>query len=293
MERNVKTFSIIIPTYKRADCLDNLLDDLEKQTFDKTKVEVVIVSEEVDEDTKNVIEKHAQKRELDLRCLAFEKKLGLPGARNKGMGISRGQYLIFLDDDVRLEENFLRRCRQYCVLDNFCFRVHGRRSNILEKKLIGKIFPALGLLLGGFGERLVKSVKVSHMPGCCFVVSKKCTGDMRFDEHLGGGNAYLEDADFSYSLFKKGYALFYISEYAITHLPPFWGGCREFEYPKWIYYYWNHKAYFVKKHGGAARWATAALMNTLECLYISILKRKLFLKEFFQGWIDGFRKIHR
>lgn len=293
MESHNKTFSVIIPTYRRARFLDSLLMDLEKQAFDKNKVEIIIISEEVDEATKNVIKKHMKKKVLDLLPIFFEKKLGLPAARNRGIEKARGKFLIFLDDDVRLEKDFLRACNKFSYLKNFCFRVIGRRSSILEKKLIGRVYPHFGLMFGGFGEKREKTIKVLHLVGACFIINKEEMGTLRFDEHLGGGNAYLEDCDFTYALSRKGCDLYYVSEHAIMHAPPAEGGCREIDYLKWIYYYWNHKAYFTKKHGGVFSLVAAFFVNLCECFYISFLKRKLFLHVFLRGWSDGIRKVHR
>jgi len=287
LESSVKTFSVIIPTYRRPVELDRLLTDLEKQKFEKLRerVEVIIVTENPDEDTLNVINSHEEKSILDIVKIIFGRKLGLPGARNRGIEKARGEFLIFLDDDVRIDENFLKECERYSELKNFCFRIEGVKSHLLDRIFVGKMIFPLGLVFAGFGEKLEKIVEISHLPGACFIVRRG--SGLIFDEKLGEGNAYLEDCDFSFRLRKLGEKLYYVPFYSIKHMPPESGGCREPDYRRWLRYYWSHKSYFIRKNGSSACLIAAFFVAFLECFYLSVSKGRNFFKELFRGWREG------
>lgn len=287
MEGLGKTFSVIIATCRRPVELGRLLSDMEKQRFEKLRerVEIIIVTENPDEDTLNVIKMHEEKHILEIIKRIFDRKLGLPGARNKGMERARGEFLIFLDDDVRVDQNFLRECERYSRLKNFCFRIDGEKSHLLDRLLVGKVVLPLGLVFAGFGEKLDRIIEVSHFRGTCFIIRKG--SGLLFDEKLGEGNAYLEDCDFSFRLRKLGEKLYYVPFYSIKHVPPESGGCREPDYRRWLRYYWSHKSYFIRKNGSSACLIAAFFVAFLECFYLSVSKGKNFFKELFRGWREG------
>lgn len=86
--------SIIIPTYKRADILPVAVDSAWSVG---TGVEVVVIDDQSPDHTPEVA------RALpNIRYVRLERNVGLAGARNAGIEASRGDYLIFLDDDDRL-----------------------------------------------------------------------------------------------------------------------------------------------------------------------------------------------
>ena len=280
---------MIIPTYRRARQLDELLSDLEGQDFEglRREVEVIVVTEEPDEEMRRVIDEHVRRGILKIVLVSSERRLGLPGARNVGVKRARGRFLVFMDDDLRVGKDFLKTCRRFAGLGNFCFRVEGAGGKVVERLLPGKVILPLGLILGGFGFELGGIVEVSHLPGACFVVRRECLEVVKFDERLGEGNAYLEDCDFSFRLRRTGERLYYVSTYSVRHLPPEAGGCREPDYRRWLKYYWSHKAYFVRKNGGDALLLPAFLTAFLECLLLSAGRGKVFLRELFDGFRSG------
>ena len=94
-------FSIIIPTYNRANCIGNAIQSVIDQTF--TNWELIIIDDGSIDNTKSVIESFNDER---IRYYWQENKQ-LNGARNSGIQISKGLYLTFLDDDDLYTENHL------------------------------------------------------------------------------------------------------------------------------------------------------------------------------------------
>ncbi len=100
--------SCIINFYGRMDLLSGILHSLAAQRFPRDRFEVLLV-----EDRGGTMEGRRCAEQfgqiLPIRYLPLDKNFGKMGySRNFGLARSRGEYLLFLDDDtVILQENFL------------------------------------------------------------------------------------------------------------------------------------------------------------------------------------------
>ncbi len=98
------SFSIIIPVYNRPQEIEELLHSLTKQTYSKA-FEVIIVEDGSSDRSEKVTESFSQ--QLDIKY--FYKDNSGPGqSRNYGMQRAGGNYLIILDSDVILPEDYLK-----------------------------------------------------------------------------------------------------------------------------------------------------------------------------------------
>ena len=96
-------YSIIVPVFNRPDEVDELLQSLVGQRL--KDFEVVIVEDGSEKPCKDVCDKYAGK--IDLKY--FMKKNSGPGqSRNYGAERANGEYLIVLDSDVVLPEDYLK-----------------------------------------------------------------------------------------------------------------------------------------------------------------------------------------
>ena len=89
-------WSIVIPTWQRADMLRELLLVLEGQSC--RDFEVVIVCDGEDEATRAITE--SSQPSFPTRWIFHRENLGLAAARNTGATTAIGELLLFLDDDV-------------------------------------------------------------------------------------------------------------------------------------------------------------------------------------------------
>lgn len=97
--------SIIIPTYKPGSYLYECLDALMNQTLDKDLFEIILVLNGSREPYWNTLSKYVtQYRNVNL---LYENKAGVSFARNKGLDVSRGEYICFIDDDDIVSSNYL------------------------------------------------------------------------------------------------------------------------------------------------------------------------------------------
>ena len=95
---NDPALSIVIPTYKRADILQQCLWHLEKQTVAQ-RIEVIVVSDGDDAPTAALFEEHYQ---VPVTFFAIPKsQQGV--ARNRGVEHARAPVTLYIGDDIFLQ----------------------------------------------------------------------------------------------------------------------------------------------------------------------------------------------
>lgn len=97
--------SVIIPTHNRSEALALTLEHLARQDF-KEEWEVIVVSNNSTDDTVEVVKNYKFPAPL---MLVEEKTPGASAARNAGARAARGEYLIFIDNDILVAPDFLRQ----------------------------------------------------------------------------------------------------------------------------------------------------------------------------------------
>ncbi len=98
-------FSVVVPVFNvRAylrDCLDSLL------TEDFADVELIAVDDASPDGSGKILDDYAR-RDPRIRVLHLEHNVGLGGARNAGLDVATGDYVLFLDSDDMLVGGSLR-----------------------------------------------------------------------------------------------------------------------------------------------------------------------------------------
>ena len=108
--------SIIIPVYNTQAFLKQCLDSVVAQNFDD--MEVILVDDCSPDDSRRIIDQFIN-NDSRFICLAHDVNKGLPEARNSGVEMARGKYIIHLDsDDYWLDNNMLLRLYQVAEIDN-------------------------------------------------------------------------------------------------------------------------------------------------------------------------------
>jgi glucosyl-dolichyl phosphate glucuronosyltransferase len=99
--------SIIVCTYNRADSLRDTLHALNKQQIRNTPCdwEVIVIDNNSNDHTRQVVE-DLQREWTKLRY-SFEEMQGLSYARNHGIACARGEIILFTDDDVLPDPDWL------------------------------------------------------------------------------------------------------------------------------------------------------------------------------------------
>ena len=98
-------FSIVVPTYGRPASLPHLLDALANQDFPANRFEVVLVDDGSKEPVEPLVREYFSR--LPLR-VARQPNQGPAAARNFGIRLAQGEYIVFTDDDCRPAPDWLR-----------------------------------------------------------------------------------------------------------------------------------------------------------------------------------------
>jgi glycosyltransferase involved in cell wall biosynthesis len=93
-------FSVVIPTYNRLDLLLRVLDALERQE-DVPPPEVIVINDGSTDDTERTV---SQRKRIVFRS---QTNGGPALARNHGVALATGRFVVFLGDDTVPEPRFL------------------------------------------------------------------------------------------------------------------------------------------------------------------------------------------
>ncbi|HWO43092.1 MAG TPA: glycosyltransferase [Candidatus Eisenbacteria bacterium] len=91
--------SAVICTYRRPDTLPGAIRSLQKQTLPATAYEVIVVDNNSNDATAEIVQSYQRKAGFDLHYV-LETRQGLSHARNAGIRKARAEIVAFLDDDA-------------------------------------------------------------------------------------------------------------------------------------------------------------------------------------------------
>ena len=175
--------SIIIPTYNEEEYLPVLLESIKKQSFDD--YEIIVADANSTDKTREIAKSYG--------CIVVDGGLPAKG-RNNGAKIAKGEYLLFLDSDLMLTDEYLR---------NVIYEFQMERLGIAITQMLPMSNKVEDKLFHDFANYFMISVEKikPHGAGCYGIIARKelhdaCGG---FDEELNFG----EDTDYIERLAKK------------------------------------------------------------------------------------------
>ncbi len=195
-------YSLIIPVYNRPEEIAELLESISVQTF--SSFEVIIIEDGSDKTCESVVAQYQNKLEIQY----IKVPNGGPSqARNKGSRLAKGEYLIILDSDVVLPNDYLSNIEhtlEGAAEEGKAIEAFGGPDTSSEdfskvQKAINysmTSFVTTGGIRGG-KKRITHYYPRSFNLGCRKSVFEELNG---FDETM----RYGEDLDFSMRLHKTG-----------------------------------------------------------------------------------------
>lgn len=108
---NSITTSVIIVTYDRLNILIDLLNDFKNQTY--SCFEIILISDGCESAYNKEVLSFRNFYKLFSKDTGFKNSYGLAIARNIGIKESRGEYCILIDDDCRIENDFVESHMKY------------------------------------------------------------------------------------------------------------------------------------------------------------------------------------
>jgi GT2 family glycosyltransferase len=218
-----RAVSIVVCTRGRPLAALDVVRDVLGQAGDGDEVVVVDQSEPADRDA--VARALARLADVRVRHLPAPAD-GLPAARNLGLQATRGEVVLFLDDDVRLRPGCLAAHRAaYAALSigGVVGRIEERTVRPNAPRTTNRLGPGGRVLtnLEGRAPVDVATLKGANMSFRRAALLAAGPADPRYV-----GAALLEDADWSTRVAALGWRLRFVPEAAVAHLSLPAGGCR-------------------------------------------------------------------
>ena len=101
--------SVIIPVYNCEAFLQECIDSLCAQTL--SEIEMIFVCDASPDNSLSIL-RDAEKKDERIRVIAFEENRGVSAARNAGLEMASGDYVIFCDSDDWIEPEMYERLYQ-------------------------------------------------------------------------------------------------------------------------------------------------------------------------------------
>lgn len=228
-------FSIIIPTRNRVDCLRRLLYSILEQTI--LPYEVIVVDDSDNLETKNLVKQLSSlffEKGINLRhIMPKENPRSISRARNLGAKEAEGDIVIFLDDDVIIERNYLKEILQVFKEKPNALGVQGIVANTQYSHFwnsIKKIFfywhaekDKCRMLPSGkttFAYAPNGIISCEWLFGLSVAYKKEVFNEFSFNEKLVS-YSLGEDKEFSYKIHKKYPGSLLLTPFArVYHHPP-------------------------------------------------------------------------
>ena len=96
--------SVILPVFNEQDYIKSTLDSIINQNFEG--YEVIVIDDGSTDDTLNIVEETFQNLTLPHQ-IVHQKNMGVSAARNRGMSLAKGEYIVFVDGDDYILTNHL------------------------------------------------------------------------------------------------------------------------------------------------------------------------------------------
>lgn len=143
-------FSIIIPVYNRATIVSSTIDSVLNQ--DCKDFEIILIDDGSSDGIENTISNYVAEKALIFHT---QPNSGVSAARNKGAFLSKGEYLLFLDSDDHVSQNWLSDFEKkinpqnpeiiYCGInrlkDNILVEYTNPRNPYKDGKSFGNVIP--------------------------------------------------------------------------------------------------------------------------------------------------------
>ena len=152
--------SIIVPVYHVENELKRCLDSLLAQTF--SDYEIILVNDGGNETETAICEEYAAKNQRIV--YQYQENQGLSAARNTGLSIARGNWVMFVDSDDWVNEEFCRKAfeaaqknKAEMAIFDLAYTVGDSRNGNIHRSLLDEgVYPM---------ETVLKERLVGHIVG--------------------------------------------------------------------------------------------------------------------------------
>jgi len=205
--------SIVIPTWRSPYTLSKVLEAIAHIDYPEKRVEVIIVNDEANCDTENVVKEFKRRYGGKFLRVVYEKssvREGVSRARNRGIMLSKGDYVLLQDDDVLPDPGIVKRLLEH-------FRVYPNLGAVTALYLHKP--PSLPELLSALPY--IGSIRETHSrlgTGTCIIPRYVIKEIGLFNEKLGYPYTVYEDWEYGVRIRKAGFKLLIDGRVVLHHL---------------------------------------------------------------------------
>lgn len=134
VKRLSRLISIIMPVYNAQKYLDRSIKSVITQTY--KEIELIIVNDGSTDNSMEICKKYAS-QDKRIKVYTQENK-GVSAARNLGIEMASGEYLMFIDSDDYILENMIQDMKQKISNNNIDLVISGMQMNYIQNKEIVK-----------------------------------------------------------------------------------------------------------------------------------------------------------
>jgi len=198
--------SVVVATYNRADILAENIESVLNQDFDS--YEVIYVDDGSTDDTADVLAEWSGRSSLSFQVVLTE-NIGPGPARNAGVAVARGEYVLFLDDDATVPREWVRTMVERCEAHGCDVLCGGIDAYSIEEPVAHYLHLRMQTTLGS----AVKELKAA--PSGNVLIRRSAFTDVGgfSEERLPAA----EDWELSFRLREAGARIMYDPAVAIVH----------------------------------------------------------------------------
>lgn len=107
-------FSVVIPVYNSEDYIEQLLRHFVTQN--NNRFEVIVVDDGSKDNSLSICQKVSEQN--DFIVVLSQRNQGASAARNYGLRNARGKYIVFVDSDDSITDDYVSALTQICETNN-------------------------------------------------------------------------------------------------------------------------------------------------------------------------------
>src|SRR6185295_3297405 len=214
----IRAVSVVIPNWNGRDLLEKYLPSVIDALADSPDSEIIVVDNGSHDGSAQFLDEHFPQ----VRILSLERNLGFGGGSNTGFEAARHDIVVLLNNDMRVERNFLQP-----LLDGFkddktfavsCQIFFSDPDKLREESGLTEGWWQQGALR--VGHRL--EPEIQELYPCFYGGGGSSAFDRRKFLELGGFDEllqpfYLEDTDLGYMAWKRGSKVLYQPASVVFH----------------------------------------------------------------------------
>ena len=201
--------SIILPVYNKSEYIQETLESIINQTY--SDFELIIIDDGSIDNSVEIINKTLKNTKINYKLYQQENK-GVSSARNEGLTLSQGKYIVFVDGDDIIDKNHLKELNKSIKGKDFAFTqmiITDTNGKILTKKDAYEPLDDIETLTN---YQLIKLELKMEIPfRFCQIMYKKSIifeNNIQFDETV----SYGEDTEFALKTLLHGKTVGYTNK---------------------------------------------------------------------------------